>query len=173
METSSSNCSAPGSCQQGIFTMIPLFFKSHEISITHILPLTSFNSYLAIASAAAVIFHVSTIRMELDFILLQLGAIYTLVFGILTYIFSRGSSLSDGLFSTFLISFAFNITLVISIGVYRIFFHRLRHFPGPSGAKISSFWHIYQLWGNNKGHLLAKSMHDEYGNVVRYGRFQL
>ncbi|KAI5814629.1 cytochrome P450 [Pyronema omphalodes] len=150
-----------------------LFQSHHEASITHNLPLTTFNSYLTLASLAAVLFHISTIRIELDFLLLQLGGVYTLIFGILTYIFSRDTSLSDGLFSTFLISCVFNITLITSIGIHRIFFHRLRQFPGPFGAKVSSFWHIYQLWGNTKGHLLTKSMHDKYGNVIRYGPREL
>ncbi|KAI5814634.1 cytochrome P450 [Pyronema omphalodes] len=174
MEASSSNHSVPGSSQHGILIILTLLFKSHhDASITNILPLTSFNSYLALASLSAVLFHISTVRIELDFLLLQLAAVYTLIFGILTYIFSRDSSLSDGLFSTFLISSVFNITLVISIGIHRVFFHRLRHFPGPFGAKVSNFWHIYKLWGNTKGHLLVKSMHEEYGNVIRYGPREL
>lgn len=56
-----------------------------------------------------------------------------------------------------------------SITVYRVFFHRLRHFPGPWRAKIW-IWDIFsRTW--NSGHrqsIVLDELHAKYGPVVRY-----
>src|ERR1700759_4536365 len=36
--------------------------------------------------------------------------------------------------------------LYSSVFVYRVFFHPLRSFPGPFGAKVSKLWHAAQVF---------------------------
>lgn len=55
-----------------------------------------------------------------------------------------------------------------SIMVYRLFFHRLRHFPGPRLAATSKLWHIYQC-RDSRNHLVLDSLHKQYGDFVRTG----
>ena len=58
--------------------------------------------------------------------------------------------------------------LFCSITVYRLFFHRLRHFPGPRLAAVSKLWHVYQC-RDSRNHLVLESMRREYGTFVRTG----
>lgn len=54
--------------------------------------------------------------------------------------------------------------------IYRLFFHRLRHFPGPWGAKVSR---LYTVWISKRSgfkyHLELEKLHVEFGDFVRTG----
>ncbi|CAI6341820.1 unnamed protein product [Periconia digitata] len=58
--------------------------------------------------------------------------------------------------------------LFSSIAVYRLFFHPLRHFPGPRGAALSKLWHVWHCW-TSQNHILLDSLHKQYGDFVRIG----
>ncbi|KAI0838122.1 cytochrome P450 [Hypoxylon sp. FL0890] len=58
--------------------------------------------------------------------------------------------------------------LLISMGVYRLYFHRLRSFPGPRLAALSKLWHVW-LCRNSQSHLVLDSWHQQYGTFVRTG----
>ncbi|KAL2827895.1 cytochrome P450 [Aspergillus pseudoustus] len=60
------------------------------------------------------------------------------------------------------------VSLFSSIFIYRIFFHRLRHFPGPFWARTSKIWHVWKA-RTSKNHFLLDKVHIEYGDVVRTG----
>jgi hypothetical protein len=62
----------------------------------------------------------------------------------------------------------FCISLFASIVIYRLFFHRLRGFPGPILAKASKLWHVIHCL-DSKNHLLMDRLHQEYGDFVRTG----
>lgn len=64
------------------------------------------------------------------------------------------------------------LALATSMTVYRIFFHRLRHFPGPWKAGITKFWHVYHC-ATSQNHLLLDRLHKEYGQFVRTGPEEL
>ncbi|OCL04252.1 cytochrome P450 [Glonium stellatum] len=66
----------------------------------------------------------------------------------------------------------YSLGLFGSIGIYRIFFHRLRSFPGPQGAALSKLWHIYQC-RNSQNHLVLDSLYKKYGEIVRTGPNEL
>jgi hypothetical protein len=55
-----------------------------------------------------------------------------------------------------------------SIAVYRLCFHRLRHFPGPRLAALTKLWHVYQCH-DSRNHLVLDGLHKKYGNFVRTG----
>ena len=64
---------------------------------------------------------------------------------------------------------SYTLSLCASIEVYRILFHPLKGFPGPSLATISKFYHVSRLTGFDNYRVLA-AWHDRYGDVVRIGR---
>ncbi|KAL1980004.1 hypothetical protein VTN96DRAFT_4826 [Rasamsonia emersonii] len=69
-----------------------------------------------------------------------------------------------------LLASSFNAGLVLSIGVYRLFFHRLRRFPGPFAAKLSRFYAMAKAAEKVQYHVEVAKMHDKYGDFVRTGR---
>ncbi|KAI9745627.1 MAG: hypothetical protein M1818_001161 [Claussenomyces sp. TS43310] len=62
--------------------------------------------------------------------------------------------------------------LFTSITIYRVFFHRLRHFDGPVLARISKLWHVAHCL-DSKNYLLLERLHEQYGDVVRTGPDEL
>ena len=54
--------------------------------------------------------------------------------------------------------------------VYRLFFHRLRRFPGPIMARVSKFYGIYCA-RNWKMHEEYDDVLKKYGDIVRIGEY--
>ena len=61
-------------------------------------------------------------------------------------------------------------SLFTSIAIYRLFFHKLRNFPGPIGARVSKFWHVGKLLGQPNFRVLDE-LHQQYGDFVRPGEY--
>lgn len=62
------------------------------------------------------------------------------------------------------------ISLAVNIFVYRAFFHRLRHFPGPFGARLSKFWAVWHtVKSKARWYQVTQRLHEEYGDYVRTG----
>ena len=78
-------------------------------------------------------------------------------------------SVAQALLRVILISSAFNTGLISSIGIYRLFFHRLHHFPGPVGAKISRFYNAYLAGKDLQYNVEIARLHQEYGDFIRTG----
>ncbi len=64
---------------------------------------------------------------------------------------------------------AYALSLYTSIIIYRICFHRLRRFPGPSLARVSKLWHVYRA-RQSLNHQLMQDLHKKYGSFVRTGK---
>lgn len=64
---------------------------------------------------------------------------------------------------------AFNSGLLVSISVYRLFFHRLRHFPGPFWSRLSRFYDAFLAGRNVQYHVEIEKLHDQYGDFIRTG----
>lgn len=58
-------------------------------------------------------------------------------------------------------------TLTISILTYRVFFHPLRNFPGPFGAKFSKFSHFFLNIKDVRNFQLVDKLHKQYGEFMR------
>jgi cytochrome P450 len=58
--------------------------------------------------------------------------------------------------------------LLVCISVYRLYFHRLRSFPGPRLAALSKLWHVWKC-RDSRGHHVLESWHQQYGSFVRTG----
>lgn len=63
---------------------------------------------------------------------------------------------------------AYLVTLFTSMTAYRLFFHRLRRFPGPFGARVSKIWHAWQV-RSSENHLVMDKIYHQYGTFARTG----
>lgn len=53
---------------------------------------------------------------------------------------------------------------------YRLFLHRLRHFPGPLGARIWIWWRVWKTFRSGERQaIVIDELHKKYGDVVRVG----
>ncbi|KAF2736158.1 cytochrome P450 [Polyplosphaeria fusca] len=75
----------------------------------------------------------------------------------------------QALLKTVLVATGFNTGLFLSIGAYRLFFHRLRKFPGPFAAKLTKFHAVYRAAKTLQLHREREALHEQYGDVVRVG----
>lgn len=73
--------------------------------------------------------------------------------------------------SSFLIV-SYATALFASIIIYRAFFHRLRHFPGPPLAAVSKFYHVSKVL-DAKQYLFLDGLRQVYGDYVRTGPNEL
>ncbi|KAF3026714.1 hypothetical protein E8E14_014727 [Neopestalotiopsis sp. 37M] len=62
---------------------------------------------------------------------------------------------------------------LISMVVYRVFFHRLRKFPGPWAAKVSKFYGASLAAKTVQYHKDVARMHEQYGDFIRTGPREL
>lgn len=67
-----------------------------------------------------------------------------------------------------LIVLSYGASLITSIAMYRLFFHKLRKFPGPIKARVSKFWHVGKLLSRPNFKVLDE-LHQQYGDFVRTG----
>lgn len=69
--------------------------------------------------------------------------------------------------TTVVATISYFTALTLSIVAYRVFFHPLRNFPGPFGARISKLSHVFRVAKDSKNYLQADQLHKKYGDVVR------
>jgi hypothetical protein len=67
----------------------------------------------------------------------------------------------------FTLSTGYLVGIFGSICTYRLFFHRLRDFPGPLGAKVSGFWSVIVSVPSFKFHQRVQDLHKNHGDFVR------
>ncbi|CEO60507.1 hypothetical protein PMG11_05132 [Penicillium brasilianum] len=60
------------------------------------------------------------------------------------------------------------IALYSSIIIYRVYFHRLSHFPGPKWARVTKIWHAWKS-RHRQNFLVLSELHRQYGDFVRTG----
>lgn len=58
------------------------------------------------------------------------------------------------------------VLVLIANAIYNIWFHPLRHYPGPRYAAVSRLWYSSKVFGGHHKYAI-KRLHDEYGMVVR------
>ncbi|KAL4803988.1 cytochrome P450 [Aspergillus unguis] len=64
---------------------------------------------------------------------------------------------------------SFYAALYTSIVLYRVLFHRLKRFPGPSAARVSKLWHVWRLGPRSDNFMQLDSLRAQYGDYVRTG----
>lgn len=87
----------------------------------------------------------------------------------LLHLFLRTQHFSQAIVGALLQLSSYGITMLGSLTIYRLLFHRLRHFSGPFPAKISKLWHVYKIW-DGRNHLFLENIRERYGDFVRTGK---
>lgn len=64
---------------------------------------------------------------------------------------------------------SFYTGLYSSIAIYRLYFHPLKDFPGPTGARLTQFDHVRNVAAKCDGFKYLDKLHAEYGDYVRVG----
>jgi hypothetical protein len=62
---------------------------------------------------------------------------------------------------------SFFLALTVSILSYRMWFHPLRHFPGPLLARLAKFTHSLRLLARSDNFAQTDQLHQKFGNIVR------
>lgn len=97
--------------------------------------------------------------------------LYIALFSTLLYveIVFKSQEVSDGAKEAVKIFTVYILSLFASIAIYRKFFHRLRHFPGPSVASITKLWQTSKTL-DSQNHILLDNLYEKYGDFVRTGK---
>ncbi|PYH40506.1 cytochrome P450 [Aspergillus saccharolyticus JOP 1030-1] len=83
------------------------------------------------------------------------------------------SAWGRGLAAVSLLNLCFYGPLFASVSVYRLFFHRLRRFPGPVALKLSKLTAAYANVGKERDFERIWDLHKQYGDIVRTGPQEL
>lgn len=130
---------------------------------------TSISTWVT-SALAGVAFHGLTQLGELDLVVPQtLGCLSAAALAVLyvdVQVFHQTAADAATNLVTAIIGFLLSLTA--SVVIYRIFFHRLRKFPGPLGAKITKLHSLY-LSRNFQYQVEIEKLHKQYGDVVRTG----
>jgi hypothetical protein len=82
----------------------------------------------------------------------------------------EGSLIGGVILGTVLFA-SYQSSLASSIVVYRLMFHRTRHFDGPVLAAISKWYAARQAKATEQYHHVLANLHLKYGDFVRIGQF--
>ena len=134
------------------------------------------TTVLATACISSVILHEFLFRrFEFDNYAVKIGGLVILTYFILTSSFRlfsaeyNGALQAHAMASLALTSFV--LSLWTSMLVYRAFFHPLRNFPGPFGARLSKFWSVNQsIRTGFRFHHVLGQLKEKYGDYVRTGK---
>lgn len=77
-------------------------------------------------------------------------------------------NVSSAISTTAILAASYLIGVFTSMFVYRIFFHPLKKFPGPFGAKVLGLWMSFHA-SSLDGYLRYEDLHKKYGKYVRTG----
>lgn len=125
------------------------------------------TSIFVFAPLSAVVLHECVLRrVEVDHLALPIIGSALTTYWILVYY-------TDFIAAT-LVTSLFWIPLWLYIGAYRAFFHPLKDYPGPFGARLSRWWTIKQTWDSDLHyHRVLQRLQSKYGDYVRTGQSPL
>ncbi|KAI2642491.1 cytochrome P450 monooxygenase-like protein [Xylaria nigripes] len=125
---------------------------------------------LTLALAAGVVVHLGVFKHgewhlrgpHIIFGHLALGAV------VLYYLVRHGSTIGEAFSSLAIITSSYLAGLLSSMTIYRLYFHRISSFRGPTIAAITKLWHVWNVRASTN-HLFLLKMYEEYGTIVRTG----
>lgn len=125
----------------------------------------------ASATVLGLVFHLSILKpLEVEqFMYTLITSFFTLIVGLFALHAFNGSSLPDAILRVSTIAGGLAFGVLFSMIVYRLFFHRLRRFPGPLGARITKFYSASVAAKTVQYHKAVAQMHEEYGDFIRTG----
>lgn len=129
------------------------------------------SSTAQVGALLGLLLHQAIRNVEFELYMFHSMTLYVASFLGLFYAFAQFGGL--GAFAAFartsLFAFSFTAALLVSIIVYRLFFHRCCSFPGPFGAKITRFYATYLSAKDVQYYKEAEKIHTKYGDFVRTG----
>lgn len=133
-----------------------------------------FHDAVSTAGSAAMLgllFHQAIRMVEFELYMFHfMGASVASYFGLIySFIQFGGHSVPSAFARASLFATSFNATLLTSIAVYRLVFHRCRSFSGPFGAKLTRFYATYLSSKKVQYYKDLAEMHATYGDFVRTG----
>lgn len=125
------------------------------------------------AAVLGLVLHLSILKpLEVEqFMYTLIASCFTLILGLLIFHIFSGFPILDAFLRVALISSCLGFGVLFSMVVYRLFFHRLRNFPGPIGAKISKFYSVFLAAKTVQYHKDVARMHEKYGDFIRTGMY--
>jgi hypothetical protein len=127
------------------------------------------------AAAMGVLSHLATLGVLWDFKIWLLLKSYVTGLGalLLAFMITLGYGPLSAIAMTIYAAISFNTGVISSMLIYRLFFHRLRKFPGPFWAKITRFYAVYISAKRMQYFLDLRKLHKTYGDFVRTGKILL
>jgi hypothetical protein len=112
--------------------------------------------------------------IELDIYLPHFFAISILTKSALTYahIHFENVSVIESILKVSAETACFTVGVFLSMVIYRLFFHRIRRFPGPFWAKVSKIYAMRLAAKNVQYNVELEKLHEQYGDFIRTGIFQ-
>ncbi|KAE8828236.1 hypothetical protein PTNB85_07423 [Pyrenophora teres f. teres] len=111
------------------------------------------------AALLGVLFHLAIQPIEFELIMYHSMAAFMFTF--------FGTVYSFGLVKATIFTASFNATLLASISIYRLLFHRCRRFPGPFAARLSKFYAASLAAKDVQYYKELAKLHHLYGDFVR------
>ncbi|KAI1762475.1 cytochrome P450 [Hypoxylon sp. FL1150] len=133
-------------------------------------------SQAALPSAIlGIIFHLTIAsRIQMEYFVKPLLAVASLAALTIAFVYlSIGTSILGTTARICIIGGFFNAGLFSSMVIYRLFFHRLRKFPGPLGSKVSRVFDALRAAKHVRYNKELVQLHAEYGDFIRTGPREL
>jgi hypothetical protein len=93
---------------------------------------------------------------------------HLIAFSLLSTTLTRNQDWLSGVSKAAFPSACYLMGLFTSIVAYRLFFHRLRKFPGPKIAAATKLWHVWKC-RDSRNFLVMQRVYEQYGELVRTG----
>ncbi|KAL6854541.1 cytochrome P450 [Trichoderma novae-zelandiae] len=148
--------------------------KPGDVVVSYLSP--SWQLAAGVALLAGIASHHLVFRpYEIDTYAWQLVFIYTTAVATVfaSHVHIGGYASTSALLQTLFFAHVYNCSVVVSILVYRAFFHPLRKFPGPFLARFSRLYAMSKMVQSRKGYEDVQKLHLEYGDIVRVGPREL
>ncbi|KAH8800595.1 cytochrome P450 [Flagelloscypha sp. PMI_526] len=118
--------------------------------------------------------HWGTISFEADTYVRHLIGLQTILFALLILYFSGHHGITTSIALASKATGSFHLGFWCSVILHRVFFHRLRNFPGPQAAKLSKFYVTWLSSQKSQLNLDIEELHQVYSSdFVRIGPREL
>lgn len=127
----------------------------------------SLTAVFVLVPLAVITLHEAVLRrVEVDHLVLPILATAGFIYLILAYF--------HGPLEATILTSSFWCTLGIYVSAYRVFFHPLRAYPGPLGARLSKWYTVKKVIDTKwHWHRVQQGLQKEYGDYVRTGPREL
>lgn len=154
--------------------MVSYYSVVDLLQFPRILPsMLSHHEAIAGAATLGILSHLLIfIRGEWHMQAPALVVIYALLEVAVFYIHCLSLDFYTSLKATSIIVSSYASALFASMVIYRKYFHRLRHYPGPWMAGATKLWHVWQC-RTGQNHIVIENLVQKYGPLIRTGPEEL